>query len=40
MRAVVLTLLTVLVLAIAGTFTFIYAGVYDVSAKSPHWPLT
>ena len=40
MRAVLLTLLTVVVLAIASAFTFIYAGVYDVSATQPHWPVT
>jgi mono/diheme cytochrome c family protein len=40
MRAVLLTLVTVAVLAIAGAFTFIYAGVYDVSATQPHWPVT
>lgn len=38
MRTVIRTLLTVAVLAIAGAFTFIYAGVYDVAATSPHWP--
>lgn len=35
MRTVLITLLT-----IAGTFTFIYAGVYDVAANQPHWPIT
>jgi mono/diheme cytochrome c family protein len=40
MRIVILTLLSVLILAIVGTFTFIYAGVYDVSATRPHWPVT
>jgi mono/diheme cytochrome c family protein len=39
MRIVILTLLSVLVLAIVGAFTFIYAGVYDVSATRPHWPV-
>ena len=40
MRTVILTLLAVVILAVAGGFTFIYAGVYDVSAIQPHWPLT
>jgi mono/diheme cytochrome c family protein len=40
MRTIILTLLTVAVLAIVGAFTFIYAGVYDVAATSPHWPVT
>src|ERR1700674_575649 len=40
MRAVTLTLLTVAILAVAGTFTFIYTGIYDVSATRPHWPIT
>jgi mono/diheme cytochrome c family protein len=40
MRTILLTLLTVAVLAVAGAFTFIYAGVYDVAATSPHWPVT
>jgi len=40
MRAVLLTLLAVALLAVAGTFTFIYAGVYDVAATRPHWPIT
>jgi mono/diheme cytochrome c family protein len=40
MRTVILTLLTVVVLAIAGGFIFIYAGVYDVAATSPHWSVT
>jgi mono/diheme cytochrome c family protein len=40
MRTVILTLLAVVGLAVGGTFTFIYAGVYDVAATRPHWPLT
>jgi mono/diheme cytochrome c family protein len=40
MRPVLLTLLTVVILVVAGAFTFIYAGVYDVSATRPHWPIT
>jgi mono/diheme cytochrome c family protein len=40
MRTVILTLLTVLVLVIVGAFSFIYAGVYDVAATRPHWPVT
>lgn len=40
MRTVLLTVLTMFVLAIAGAFTFIYAGVFDVSARRPHWPVT
>jgi mono/diheme cytochrome c family protein len=40
MRTVILTLLAVVILVVAGAFTFIYAGVYDVSATAPHWPLT
>lgn len=40
MRTVLVTLLAVLLLAIAGAFTFIYAGVYDVAANQPHWPIT
>jgi mono/diheme cytochrome c family protein len=40
MRAVIVTLLTVAILAVAGIFTFIYVGIYDVSATRPHWPIT
>jgi mono/diheme cytochrome c family protein len=40
MRTVLVTLLSVLLLSIAGAFTFIYAGVYDVAANRPHWPIT
>jgi mono/diheme cytochrome c family protein len=40
MRTVLVTLLAVLLLTIAGAFTFIYAGVYDVAANQPHWPIT
>ena len=40
MRAALITLLTVFVLAIGGTLTFIYSGIYDVAATSPHWPIT
>lgn len=40
MRAVILTLLAVIILGVAGAFTFIYAGVYDVSAMRPHWSFT
>ena len=32
MRTILLTLLAVCVLAIVGAFSFIYAGIYDVSA--------
>jgi mono/diheme cytochrome c family protein len=40
MRMVFVTLLVVLALALAGAVTFIYAGVYDVAATHPHWPIT
>lgn len=40
MRTVLLTVLAMSVLVIAGAFTFIYAGVFDVSAMRPHWPAT
>ena len=40
MRAVVVTLLAVVILAAVGRLTFIYAGVYDVAATQPHWPIT
>src|SRR5579859_1836801 len=40
MRIIILTLLTAAVLAVFGAFSFIWAGVYDVSATSPHWPVT
>ncbi len=40
MRTIIVTLLAALVLSIAGAFTFIYAGVYDVAATHPHWPIT
>jgi mono/diheme cytochrome c family protein len=40
MRTVILTLLVVIILGIAGAFTFIYAGVYDVAATQPHWRIT
>jgi cytochrome c553 len=39
MRAVIVTL-TVAILAVGGIFTFIYVGIYDVSATRPHWPIT
>lgn len=40
MRLIILTLLVVLLLVTTGAVTFIYAGVYDVSATRPHWPVT
>ena len=40
MRTVLVTLLATLLLTVAGTVTFIYAGVYDVAATQPHWPIT
>jgi mono/diheme cytochrome c family protein len=40
MRTVVLTLLTVLGLAVLGSFAFIYSGIYNVGATDLHWPLT
>ena len=40
MRTILLTLLTLAVLAVAGAVTFIYAGVYNVAATDPHWPIT
>jgi mono/diheme cytochrome c family protein len=40
MRSVIVTLLTVVILAVGGAFTFICAGVYDVAATRPHWPIT
>lgn len=40
MRGVLATLLAVLLLTVAGAFAFIYAGVYDVAANQPHWPIT
>lgn len=33
------TLLLVLVLAVLGAIGFVYSGVYDAGADSPHWPL-
>jgi mono/diheme cytochrome c family protein len=40
MRTVILTLLTVLGLAVLGGFAFVYSGIYNVGATEPHWPLT
>jgi mono/diheme cytochrome c family protein len=40
MRTVILTLLVTGILLVVGAFTFIYAGVYDVSATRGHWPVT
>ncbi|HTI84556.1 MAG TPA: cytochrome c [Acetobacteraceae bacterium] len=40
MRTAIVTLLAALLLALAGTFTFIYAGIYNVAATQPHWPIT
>jgi mono/diheme cytochrome c family protein len=40
MRTVILTLLAVVILSVAGAFTFIYDGVYNVAATEPHWPIT
>jgi mono/diheme cytochrome c family protein len=40
MRTIILTLLTVLGLAVLASIAFVYSGMYDVSATRPHWPLT
>jgi hypothetical protein len=40
MRTIILTLLTVLGLAVLAPIAFVYSGMYDVSATRPHWPLT
>ncbi|MGE0372941.1 MAG: cytochrome c [Gammaproteobacteria bacterium] len=40
MRTTLLTLLVVLVFAVAGGLAFIYSGVYNISATRPHWPIT
>ena len=40
MRTIILTLLATLGLGVLGGFAFIWSGVYDIAATSPHWPLT
>jgi len=40
MRTVILTLLIAIILATAGAFGFVYAGIYNISATDPHWPIT
>ncbi|MSP00947.1 MAG: cytochrome c [Acetobacteraceae bacterium] len=40
MRTVILTLATALGLGVLGGFTFVWLGVYDVAATTPHWPVT
>src|SRR5580704_5101143 len=39
MRAITAVLIAALVVLLSG-FVVIYAGVYDVSATAPHWPVT
>jgi mono/diheme cytochrome c family protein len=40
MRTIIASLLVALLLVLLGGFAVIYAGVYDVAASSPHWPVT
>lgn len=40
MRAVLLTLLAAAGLGVLGGAAFLWFGVYDIAATSPHWPLT
>ena len=40
MRAVLTTLVVVLLLAAAGWVVFLYSGLYDVAATQPHWDVT
>ena len=40
MRAVLLTLLAAAGLGVPGAAAFVWFGVHDVAATSPHWPLT
>ena len=40
MRTVIATLLIAALALVLGAGAFIYAGVYDVAATSPHWPAT
>jgi mono/diheme cytochrome c family protein len=39
MRAITAVLIAALVVLLSG-FVVIYAGVYDVAATAPHWPVT
>ncbi len=40
MKAIIGTVLMLVVLAVIGGFGFIYSGVYDVGASTPHWAVT
>jgi mono/diheme cytochrome c family protein len=40
MRTVIASLLFAVLLVVLGVGAAIYAGVYDVAATSPHWPVT
>jgi hypothetical protein len=40
MRGVLLTILTLFVVGILGSASFIWFGIYDVSATRPHWPIS
>jgi len=40
MKTIVFTLVSLLLLAAAGGAVFIYSGVYDVAATTPHWSPT
>ena len=40
LQAVIAAVVAVTALAIAGVLTFVYSGVFDVTATTPHWPLT
>ena len=39
-RTVAATLTVVCGVAVVAGFGFVYSGVYDIAASSPHWPLT
>jgi hypothetical protein len=40
MRTVIVSIIIAGLLVLLGGFTAIYAGVYDVAATEPHWPVT
>jgi mono/diheme cytochrome c family protein len=40
MRTVIASILVAALVVLLGGFVVIYAGVYDVAATAPHWPVT
>jgi hypothetical protein len=40
MRTVLATLAITFVILLIGGAVFVYSGVYDIGATTPHWPIT